>query len=169
MSMKIVKYGDPVLERRAEDVTEFDDALRELVDAMFETMYEAHGVGLAAPQVGVSLRLFVMDCSSEERPAEKIVLANPEILEMLGSAGGAEGCLSVPGFYSDLVRPARVRVRGQLADGSWAEYEFEELEARCVAHECDHLAGTLFIERLGPVRRDLIRRKIRKLKKAGDW
>jgi peptide deformylase len=167
--MEIVKYGDPVLERPAEDVTEFDEALQKLVDEMFETMYTAHGVGLAAPQVGISKRLFVMDCSTEERRAERIVLANPKILEKQGVADGSEGCLSVPGFYSDLARPARVRVKGQLADGSWAEYEFEGLEARCVAHECDHLAGTLFVDRLGPVKRDLIRRKIKKRKKLGDW
>jgi peptide deformylase len=169
MTMEIVKYGDPVLENRSKDVTEFDDTLRELVDEMFETMYAAHGVGLAAPQVGVGLRLFVMDCSNEDRTAQKIVLANPEILEATGGAEGSEGCLSIPGLYSELARPAKVRVRGQLTDGSWAEYEFEGLEARCVAHECDHLAGTLFIDRLGPVKRDLMRRKIKKRKKAGDW
>ena len=169
MPMEIVKYGDPVLERPAEDVTEFDDELRELVDAMFEAMYEASGVGLAATQVGISKRLFVMDCSGPERPAERIALANPEILEATGSASGSEGCLSIPGIYSDLARPARVRVKGQKPDGSWAEYEFEGLEARCVSHECDHLAGTLFVDRLGPVKRDMIRRKVRKRKKAGDW
>jgi peptide deformylase len=167
--MEIVKYGDPVLERPAEDVTEFGDELQRLVDEMFEAMYAASGVGLAAPQVGISKRLFVMDCSNDKRRAERIALANPEILEAMGSSPGSEGCLSIPGIYSDLARPARVRVKGQRPDGSWAEYELEGLEARCVAHECDHLAGTLFVDRLGPVKRDMIRRKVRKRKKLGDW
>ena len=169
MLRKITTYGDAVLERRAADVTEFDDALRALVDDMFETMYAASGVGLAAPQIGISKRLFVMDCSTDGRKAERIALANPEILEMDGSISHSEGCLSVPGFHADLARAARVRVRGQVLDGSWTELAFEGLEARCVQHECDHLDGMLYIDRIGPVKRDLIRRNIRKLRKQGEW
>jgi peptide deformylase len=167
--MEIKKYRDQVLVTPAEPVTSFDDELRALVDEMWASMYDAHGVGLAAPQVGVSKRLFVMDCSTEERPAEKIVMANPEILTTDGTQGGTEGCLSVPGIYSELARPMRVRARGQNLDGEWFEIEVEGLEARCVMHETDHLDGKLYIDRLSPLKRDLIRRKIRKRQKMGDW
>ena len=111
----------------------------------------------------------VMDCSTEERPAERIVMANPEILSTDGTQGGTEGCLSVPGIYSELARPMRVRARGQNLDGEWFEIEVEGLEARCVMHETDHLDGKLYIDRLSPLKRDLIRRKIRKRQKMGDW
>jgi peptide deformylase len=169
MILPIVKYGDRVLTRRADDVTEFDGELKRLVEDMFETMYDAAGVGLAAPQVGVSKRLFVMDCSAEDRPAERVVMANPEILSTEGSITANEGCLSVPGFYNELARPDRVRARGQALDGSWFEIAVEGLEARCVLHECDHLDGTLYVDRLGPLRRDLVKRKIRKLQRLGEW
>lgn len=166
---EIRKYKDPVLLTPAEPVTEFDDALRKLVDEMWEAMYEAHGVGLAAPQIGVSKRIFVMDCSTEEEPAEKIVMANPEILATEGAQSGNEGCLSVPGLFSELQRPNRVRARGQNLDGEWFEIEVEGLEARCVLHEADHLDGKLYIDRLGPLKRDMIKRKIKKRQRMGDW
>ena len=167
--MEIRKYRDPVLVRVAEPVTEFDEALARLVDEMFASMYGAHGVGLAAPQVGVSRRLFVMDCSTPEQRAAKIVMANPEVLETDGLQSGPEGCLSVPGIYSDLSRPARVRARGQTLAGEWFEIDVEGLEARCVMHETDHLDGKLYIDRLGPLKRDMVRRRIKKLQRLGEW
>jgi peptide deformylase len=167
--LPIRKYRDDVLSTPAAPVTAFDDDLRRLVDDMFETMYAAPGVGLAAPQIGVSLRLFVMDCSAPERPAERVVMANPEIVETDGVQPGSEGCLSVPGIYSELPRPERVRARGQNAAGEWFEIEVDGLEARCVMHETDHLDGKLYIDRLTPLKRDIVKRKIKKLQKLGEW
>lgn len=169
MPTEIRKYRDMVLVTPAEPVTAFDDDLAALVEEMFATMYEAHGVGLAAPQIGVGKRLFVMDCSTEEKPAAKIVMANPEILATDGEQIGPEGCLSVPGIFSELARPARVRARGQNLEGDWFEIEVEGLEARCVMHETDHLDGKLYIDRLGPLKRDMIRRRIKKLQRLGEW
>jgi peptide deformylase len=167
--MEIRKYRHPVLVTPAEPVTAFDDDLAALVAEMFATMYEAHGVGLAAPQIGVGKRLFVMDCSTAEKPAAKIVMANPEILSTDGEQTGPEGCLSVPGIFSELSRPARVRARGQNLEGDWFEIEVEGLEARCVMHETDHLDGKLYVDRLGPLKRDMIRRRIKKLQRLGEW
>jgi peptide deformylase len=169
MILPIRKFGDLVLVRRADAVTVFDKPLRAFVDNMFETMYAAAGVGLAAPQVGDSRRIFVMDCSTERRQAQRVAMINPEILEFEGNITATEGCLSVPGMFAELGRPERLRARGQALDGSLFEITVEGLEARCVAHECDHLDGTLYIERLGPLRRDLIKRKIKKLQRLGDW
>ena len=169
MILPIRKYRDDVLLAPAAPVTDFDRELRRLVDDMFETMYEAHGVGLAAPQIGVSKRLFVMDCSTPERPAERIVMANPEILETDGAQPGTEGCLSVPGIYAELPRPDHVRARGQSVAGEWFEIDVRGLEARCVLHECDHLDGKLYIDRLTPLKRDIVKRKIRKRQRSGDW
>ena len=169
MILEIRKYGDPVLARKAEAVTEFDDGLRKLVDDMFETMYAAPGVGLAAPQVGVSKRLFVMDCSSGKDPAEKIVLVNPEIVMTEGRQNGDEGCLSFPGIYFQVERPQRVVARAQDLRGEWFEIDAMELTARCITHENDHLEGVVFISYLSPLKRDLVKRKIRKRQKAGDW
>jgi peptide deformylase len=167
--LEIRKYGDPVLQQRAEPVTEFDDRLRKLVDDMFETMYAAPGVGLAAPQVGVSRRLFVMDCTSGRARDGAKVLINPEILVKEGSVKGDEGCLSFPGIFFELSRAERVVARAQNVNGEWYEIDAMDLEARCVLHENDHLDGVVFIDHLSPLRRDLIRRKIRKRIKAGDW
>ena len=169
MILEIVKYGDPVLTQRANEVTEFDDALRKLVDNMFETMYGAPGVGLAAPQVGVLKRLFVMDCSSGRNKKQKIALINPVIETEEGEQVGEEGCLSFPGIFVQVTRPQRVVVRAQDTDGSPFTLDIMELEARCVAHETDHLDGELFIEYLSPLKRDLTKRKIRKRIKQGDW
>lgn len=169
MILEIRKYGDPVLQQRAEPVTEFDDRLRKLVDDMFETMYAAPGVGLAAPQVGVSRRLFVMDCTSGRARDGAKVLINPEILVKEGSVKGDEGCLSFPGIFFELSRAERVVARAQNVNGEWYEIDAMDLEARCVLHENDHLDGVVFIDHLSPLRRDLIRRKIRKRIKAGDW
>ena len=169
MILDIVKYGDPVLTQRANEVTEFDDALRKLVDNMFETMYGAPGVGLAAPQVGVLKRLFVMDCSSGRNKTQKVALINPVIETEEGEQVGEEGCLSFPGIFVQVTRPQRVVVCAQDTDGSPFTLDIMELEARCVAHETDHLDGELFIEYLSPLKRDLTKRKIRKRIKQGDW
>ena len=169
MILDIVKYGDPVLTQRAKEVAEFDDALRKLVDDMFETMYGAPGVGLAAPQVGMLKRLFVMDCSSGRNKKQKIALVNPVIETEEGEQVGEEGCLSFPGIFVQVTRPQRVVVRAQDTDGSPFTLDIMDLEARCVAHETDHLDGELFIEYLSPLKRDLTKRKIRKRIKQGDW
>lgn len=170
MVLRIVKYGDPVLETKAKPVTEFGTPeLRQLVDDMFETMYANKGIGLAAPQVAVSERLAVIDPSAGEDPNAKLVLINPEILVKEGSQIGEEGCLSIPGFREDVKRAYKVRLRARNADGEYYETEGEELLSRAMQHEIDHLNGVLFLSHLSLLKRDLIRRKIRKLVKAGEW
>ncbi|HVG22043.1 MAG TPA: peptide deformylase [Blastocatellia bacterium] len=169
MILEVVKYGDPILTERAEEVTEFDAKLRKLVDDMFETMYGAPGVGLAAPQVGVLKRLFVMDCSSGKNKKQKVALINPVIETEEGEQLGEEGCLSFPGIFFQVKRPARVVVRAQDTDGSEIKLDVMDLEARCVSHETDHLDGELFISYLSPLKRDLTKRKIKKRIKQGDW
>jgi peptide deformylase len=169
MILEVVKYGDPVLTKRAEEVAEFDDKLRKLVDDMFETMYGANGVGLAAPQVGLLKRLFVMDCSGGKNKKQKVALINPVIETEEGEQVGDEGCLSFPGIFFEVKRPQRVVVRAQDVDGSPYTLDLMELEARCVSHETDHLDGELFINYLSPLKRDLTKRKIKKRIKQGDW
>jgi peptide deformylase len=169
MILDIVKYGDPVLTTRAEEVTEFNGELRKLVDDMFETMYGAPGVGLAAPQVGLLKRLFVMDCTSGRDKKRKLALINPVIELEEGEQTGDEGCLSFPGIYVAVKRAERVVVRAQDIDGSPFTLDLMDLEARCVAHETDHLDGEVFINYLTPLKRDLVKRKIKKRIKQGDW
>jgi peptide deformylase len=169
MPLEIVKYPDPVLERPAERVTEFNDELRKFVDDMFESMYAAKGIGLAAPQVGVSKRLTVIDLSFKERPEEKIVLINPEIILREGKQYEEEGCLSLPEIREKVSRAARVKVRAQDLDGNWFEMDGTELLARAFQHEIDHLDGILFFRRVSALKRDLILRRIRKMQKAGEW
>jgi len=169
MPLEIVKYPDPVLERRTEPVTEFNDELRKFVDDMFESMYAAKGIGLAAPQVGVSKRLTVIDLSFKERPEEKIILINPEITLREGKQYEEEGCLSLPEIREKVSRAAKVKVRAQDLDGNWFEMEGTELLARAFQHEIDHLDGILFFRRVSALKRDLILRKIRKMQKAGEW
>ena len=169
MIYPIVKFGDPVLEKRAEPVTVFDDDLKKLVDDMFESMYAAHGVGLAAPQIGISKRLAVIDITFKEDPSAKLVLANPEILHTEGRHTQNEGCLSIPDFRESLTRPRTVTIRAQDVDGKFYEKTGEELLARAFLHETDHLNGKLYISHLSALKRDLIKRKIRKLVKAGEW
>jgi len=169
MILDIVKYGDPILTKRAAEVKVFDRELHTLVDNMFETMYGAPGLGLAAPQIGVLKRLFVMDCSSKKEPKHRVVLINPVIEVTEGEQAGEEGCLSFPGIYFEVKRPERVVVRAQDIDGSEFRLDIMDLEARCAAHETDHLDGELFIDYLSPLKRDLIRRKIKKRIKQGDW
>jgi peptide deformylase len=169
MIYPIVKFGDPVLEKQAEPVTVFDDDLKKLVDDMFESMYAAHGVGLAAPQIGISKRLAVIDITFKEDPSAKLVLANPEIVHTEGRHTQNEGCLSIPDFRESLTRPRTVTIRAQDVDGKFYEKTGEELLARAFLHETDHLNGKLYISHLSALKRDLIKRKIRKLVKAGEW
>ena len=167
---KIVKYGDPVLETPAQPVTEFGtDELRDLVDSMFETMYAAKGLGLAAPQIALSQRLAVIDPSAGEDPSARLVLINPEFLDKQGKQVGEEGCLSIPGFREDVTRAMKVRVRARNVEGESFELDAEELLARAIQHEIDHLNGVLFISHVSMLKRDLIKRKIRKLSKANEW
>jgi peptide deformylase len=165
----IVKYGDPVLEMPTKHVEKFDDELQALVTDMFESMYAAQGVGLAAPQIGIGVRVAVIDVSVGKNPEAKIVCANPEILHAEGEQREEEGCLSVPGFRGYVARPQYVTVRAHDASGKEFEMRGEGLLARAFCHEIDHLNGTLFISHLGMLKRDLIKRKIRKLKKVGEW
>jgi peptide deformylase len=169
MLREIVKYPDPILERKGEPVTEFDDELQKLVDDMFESMYAAKGIGLAAPQIGLSRRLTVIDLSCNERKEDRIVLVNPEIIFREGKQYEEEGCLSLPEIRDKVTRAAKVRVRAQDVKGKWFEIEGEELLSRAFQHEIDHLDGILFFRRVSALKRDLILRKIRKLQKAGDW
>jgi peptide deformylase len=170
MIYPIVKYGDPVLERPAETVTEFGTPeLRKFLDDMFESMYAAKGVGLAAPQIGFSRRIAVIDASAGEDPSERLVLINPEIVHVEGSQVSEEGCLSIPGFREQVKRGKRVTVRAQDAEGEPFERTGDDLLARAFLHETDHLNGRLYITHISMLKRDLIRRKIKKLAKAGEW
>lgn len=170
MVRKVVKYGEPILEQVAEPITEFDTPeLHQLVEDMFDTMYSARGVGLAAPQVAVGKRLTVIDVTAGEEHGEKLVLINPEIVSKEGTQIGEEGCLSIPGFREDVKRAKKVRARAQNVKGEFFEIEGDDTLARAIQHEFDHLNGVLFLKYLSPLKRDLIRRKIKKLQKAGEW
>jgi peptide deformylase len=169
MVLPIVKYPDPVLQRSAQPVTEFNSELKTLVDDMFESMYAAEGIGLAAPQVGVSKRLTVIDLSFKKKAEDKIVLVNPEIILREGKQFEEEGCLSLPEIREKVSRAAKVVVRAQNAEGNWFEKDAETLLSRCIQHEIDHLDGVLFIFRISMLKRDLALRKIRKLQRAGEW
>jgi len=165
----IVWYGNPVLETPAETVTVFDEELHRLVDNMFESMYAAHGVGLAAPQIGISQRIAVVDVTFKEDPKAKLVLINPEIIKKEGKQTGSEGCLSIPDFRENVTRANRVTVRAQDQYGKWFEHTGEGLLARAFLHETDHLNGKLYLSHVSALKRDLMKRKIRKLMKAGEW
>ena len=165
----IVKFPDPVLQRPSESVTQFDQGLRTLVDDMFESMYDAHGIGLAAPQIGVPRRLTVLDLSFQKNPEEKIVLINPELIMRQGKQVEEEGCLSLPDIREKVSRASKVKIRAQDLDGNWFEREGEDLLARAFQHEIDHLDGILFIFRISALKRDFALRKIRKLQRAGEW
>ncbi|MGH9720254.1 MAG: peptide deformylase [Bryobacteraceae bacterium] len=170
MIYPIVKYGDPVLERAAGIVTEFDTPeLHQFLEEMFESMYASKGVGLAAPQIGFSRRIAVIDTSTGEDPAQKLVLINPEIMHTEGRQKSEEGCLSIPGFREEVTRAKRVTVRAQNAKGETFEMTGEDLLARAFLHETDHLHGRLYISHISALKRDLIRRKVRKMAKAGEW
>lgn len=165
----ITKFGAAVLEQPAKTVENFNDDLAKLVADMFESMYAAQGVGLAAPQISVGLRLAVVDVTVGKNPEAKIVCANPEIIHAEGEQREEEGCLSLPGVRGHVIRPQFVTVRAQDATGKEFEMRGEGLLARAFCHEIDHLNGTLFLAHLSMLKRDLIKRRIRKLKKAGEW
>ena len=165
----IVKYGDPILEKPAAAIAKFDAELAELAEDMFATMYAAQGIGLAAPQIGKSIRVTVIDVTSGKNPEAKIVMVNPEIIHFEGEKREEEGCLSIPGFRGYVVRPQFVTVKAQDAKGDSFEIRGEDLLARAFSHEIDHLNGILFLQHLSMLKRDLIRRKIKKLKKQGEW
>ena len=170
MVYRIVKFGDPVLEREADIVTEFDTPeLHKFLDDMFESMYAAKGVGLAAPQIGVSRKIAVIDVSNGEKSEDKLVLINPTILKIDGKQEGEEGCLSIPGFREQVRRARAVTIRAQDAKGAWYEKTGEDLLARAFLHETDHLYGRLYIIHISALKRDLMKRKIKKLQRAGDW
>jgi peptide deformylase len=169
MIYEIVKYPDPILQQPTEKVVTFDDELRVLAADMFESMYKAVGIGLAAPQIGISKRITVIDLSNQKNPEEKIVLINPEITHREGKQYEEEGCLSLPDIRDKVARAEKVKVKAQDLEGNWIELEGTELLARAFQHEIDHLDGILFPWRLSALKRDLILRKIRKLQKTGEW
>src|SRR5215218_9583508 len=169
MLRPILRYGEPPLHVRAADVTAFDDTLHKLIDDMIETMYAAPGIGLAATQVGVPLRVFVVDLSVGKNTGELITMVNPVFVAREGTQLEEEGCLSAPGFNATVVRPRRAVVKGFDRHGAEQTIEGTDLLARAFQHEVDHLDGVVFIDRLRGVKRDLIVRKIQKLKKSGKW
>ena len=166
---RIVKYGDPILEKPTAPVKNFDAELVQLAEDMFASMYAAQGVGLAAPQIGLHLRMAVVDVTGGKNPEAKLVLANPEIIHAEGEKREEEGCLSIPGFRGYVLRPQFVTVKAQNAKGETFEIRGEDLLARAFCHEIDHLNGILFIQHLSMLKRDLIKRKIKKLRKQGEW
>ena len=165
----IVLYPDPVLLAPTREVETIDDDLRRLVQDMIETMHAEPGVGLAANQVGVPLRLMVVDISAGEDPSQIKVFVNPQIVAEAGSQTGDEGCLSFPGIVEVITRPDRVTIRATDLDGNPVEETGEGFFARALCHEIDHLDGVVFLSRMSPLKRDLAKRKIRKLQKSGDW
>ena len=169
--LEIVRYPDPVLLRvgRPLDDEEIANGLSGLVEDMFATMYEAGGVGLAAPQVGISQRLFVMDVPDEEGNSRKQEFINPEIIHVEGEQTGDEGCLSFPGLYQTIQREMRVIVRAQDVNGDTFEQDLTDLAARCVLHETDHCDGVVFLDRISPLKRELAKSKIKRLQKTGKW
>jgi peptide deformylase len=165
----IVKYGDPVLENAGAVIKKFDNELEQLAEDMFASMYAAQGVGLAAPQIGRSIQLAVVDVSNGKNPEAKIVLVNPQIIHAEGEVREEEGCLSIPGFRGYVVRPQFVTVRAQNVKGETFDIRGENLLARAFCHEIDHLHGVLFLQHLSMLKRDLIKRKIKKMRKEGEW
>jgi len=169
MIRPILRYGERGLHERAVDVTSFNESLHSLVDDMIETMYAAPGIGLAATQVGIALRVFVVDLSIGRATGELIVMVNPTFVEREGTQLEEEGCLSAPGFNATVVRPKRAVLKGFTRDGAEQTIEATDLLARAFQHEMDHLDGVVFIDRLRGIKRDLMVRKIQKLKKSGKW
>ena len=165
----VVKYGDPILEKPCAPIMKFDAELEELAEDMFASMYAAQGAGLAAPQIGKSIRLSVVDVTAGKNPEAKIVLVNPEIIHAEGEKREEEGCLSIPGFRAYVVRPQFVTVKAQNSKGEWFEMKAEDYLARAFCHEIDHLNGILYLQHVSMLKRDLIKRKIKKMKKAGEW
>ena len=166
---EVVKWPEPVLAKRGDAVTEFGPELKTLVEEMFESMYAAQGIGLAAPQIAISKRIAVVDLSFNKEIKDKIALVNPEIVEMTGKQVEEEGCLSLPDIREKVQRAQHVKVRAQTVTGEWFEVEGDELLARALQHEIDHLDGVLFIDRLSRLKREMVLRKIRKMQKNGEW
>jgi peptide deformylase len=164
--LKIITYGNPILAKRAEPVQKIDQELRDLAHNMVLTMHAAPGIGLAAPQVSVSKRLITVDLSVGERPEDLIILANPEILEKEGETYMEEGCLSVPGIEEKVSRPAKVKVKGLDLEGEEKFIEASGTLARVFCHEIDHINGRLFIQNLTPLKRALIKKKLKKQQKS---
>jgi peptide deformylase len=169
MLRPILRHGERPLHTPAAPVTRFDDELRRLIDDMIETMYAAPGIGLAAPQVGVPLRVFVVDLSVGRDRAQLITLVNPEFVQREGTQLEEEGCLSVPGFNATVLRPSRVVIQGLDREENRQTFEGTGLLARAFQHEMDHLDGRLFVDRLRGIKRDVIVRKIQKLQRTGKW
>jgi peptide deformylase len=169
MIRPLLRHGAPVLHRPADPVASITPEIQTVIDDLVQTMYAAPGIGLAAPQIGVPLRIFVVDVTAGRSTGELIVMVNPEFVEREGMQVEDEGCLSVPGFNASVVRPARTVVKGLDRQGVERTVEAAGLLARAFQHEIDHLDGTLFIDRLRGIKRDLIVRRIQKLKRSGKW
>lgn len=169
MILPILKYGAPQLRAANEPVKSFDSELQSTVKNMIETMYASPGIGLAAPQVGLNIQLVTIDLSVGEDPTQLIVICNPEILSTEGEQKSEEGCLSVPDFTETVIRPMKLSVKGMDPKGETIRFDAEGQLARCFSHEIDHLNGILFVDHLSPLKRSLIKNKIRKLAKAGEW
>jgi peptide deformylase len=169
MIRPILRYGEHVLHAPASAVVEITPEIRQTVDDMIQTMYAAPGIGLAAPQIGVPLRIFVADISVGRNPTDLLTFVNPEFVEREGMQLEEEGCLSMPGFNATVARPSRVVLKGLDRDGREQTIEATGLLARCFQHEMDHLDGTLFVDRLRGLQKDLIVRKIKKLARSGKW
>jgi peptide deformylase len=169
MVLAILKYGAQELKTMSKPVTVFNGELEKIAKNMIETMYSAPGIGLAAPQIGLNIRLATLDLSVGEDPSQLIVICNPEIVSSAGEQKSEEGCLSIPEFTDTVVRPDKLTIKGQNIHGDEIRFEASELLARCFSHEIDHLDGVLFIDRLSSLKKTLIRNKIKKLAKAGEW
>jgi peptide deformylase len=169
MILPILKYGSPELRTVSRPLDAFDAELEKISKNMIETMYSSPGIGLAAAQVGINIRLATIDLSVGEDPSQLIVICNPEIITTEGEQKCDEGCLSIPDFSDTVARPMKLTVRGVNLKGEEVKYDAEGLLARCFSHEIDHLNGILFVDRLSPLKRTLIRNRIKKLAKAGEW
>jgi len=168
-SLKICKYGDDVLKVKAREIREITQQIADLAAAMAQTMHQAPGIGLAAPQVGESVQLVTVDLSVGENPEEMLVIINPRIVEAEGYEISEEGCLSVPGYSLPIKRNARILLQATLLDGSELRAEFDGLKARVLQHEIDHLNGVLIVDRLSSLKRTLIRKEISHKRKSGEW
>ena len=169
MILPILKYGAPELRTVSKPVDAFSSELEKIIKNMFDTMYSSPGIGLAAAQIGLNIRLATIDLSVGEDENQRIIICNPEIISAEGEQKSDEGCLSIPDFSDTVARRLRMVVRGQNIHGDEITIEAEGLLARCLSHEIDHLNGILFVDHLSPLKRSLIRNKIKKLAKAGEW
>jgi peptide deformylase len=169
MILPILKYGSPELRAVSKPIDAFTAELEKISRNMIETMYSSPGIGLAAAQIGINIRLVTIDLSVGEDPHQLIVICNPEIISTEGEQKNDEGCLSIPDFSEPVVRPLKLSIRGVNLKGEELRYDGEGLLARCFSHEIDHLNGILFVDHLSPLKRTLIKNKIKKLAKAGEW